>query len=99
VQVKLDRAALAAPSDPPALVEGLSGLQLARRERTRVHFERSADEFDQLRERMRRLLEHDVARLAEHPVRDVARVELAQRHGQAHAHVLDAPALAGLHAR
>jgi len=55
---------------------------------------RRADQRLHLPQRMHGGLEHDVARLAEHPVRVVAGVELCQGHTERDLHVLDAPDLA-----
>ena len=56
-----------------------------------------ADQRMELRQRMRRLLEHDVLRGAEHPVREVAGVELRERHREAGPHVLDPAQPSGPH--
>ena len=94
-QVDLRRAVLALGRDRPAVVEHLPGVQLARREqrgRGRTHL---ADQGVHLAQRVDGLLEDDVARGAEHPMREVARVELHQRHREGDLDVLDLADAAG----
>src|SRR3954470_12413663 len=71
-EVDLRRAALARRVDRPAVVEHLAGIELARAEQARVRALHASDERVHLAHGMDGLLEHDVARRAEHPVREVA---------------------------
>jgi hypothetical protein len=93
--VELRRAAFRDESRGPTVVEHLPRVQLTGAELRGARTAHGAKEVLQLAERVHGLLEDDVARRAEHPVRVVAGVELAQRHGEGHLHVLDAADLAG----
>ncbi len=88
-EIDLGRGALAAGGDQEALVERPSGRQLAGLEERRGGRQDRPRQRVHLAHRVRPLLEEDVLRGAEHPVREVAGGELGERHREAELDVLD----------
>ncbi len=96
-EVDLGGAALGPGGDQPAIVEDLSGGELAAAEEGGGRLPHRPHQGVELGEGVGRLLEDDVLRRPEHPVREVAGLELGERHRHRDPHVLDPADPAGPH--
>src|SRR5258705_517925 len=87
------RPALGGERELPGVVKEDARREFDRRRRHRRDVAARSEQLDELRERVRRLLEDDVLRRAEHPMGEVAALELAQRDREAGEDVVGHPEL------